>query len=198
MPRVCVTSQICLVGFVMLLAMMPRASFGESTPAAAAELVELLARGAKGAIEANFQQRKTIALLREPLESSGRVSLEPSGSFRWEVVAPEPFIVESRDGKLRVGEPGDLRLVKKGAPGLDASFPRALQSIFLADAGSLEGSFEVAASDRAGTFELIPRQGTLAPVVESMELELDPDSGVLQRVVIRQHGGDQTEIRFLP
>ena len=116
---------------------------------AATELTALLARRGSKPFAAHFRQTKHVALLREPLVSTGRMSFEPPERVRWEVEEPEPFVVEAEGQKLRAGPPGKLEDVSEMA-----SFGTP---------GALTGLFTGVPEDLAGSFRAIPLCSASSP-----------------------------------
>lgn len=152
-------------------------------------------RGISG-IRAGFRQTKHVALLAEPLVSTGRFAFERPDRVRWEMVAPEPLIVEIAGGELRAGPPGAVAEVDAGpAVGLF----RDLGGIFTGAPGYADGQRFALAPGTAGpwSFVLTPRDPSVARVIRTIVIELDPVSGGPHRVTIAENGGDRTEIELL-
>lgn len=164
---------------------------------AASELAEILGRRSSEALDARFRQTKHIALLREPLVSTGRVRFEFPGGLRWEVVEPEPLVVDTRGGVLRTGPPGDLREVPTAVLGPFSSLPGGFSGVFSASADEIAGSFDVTSESTPGAFRLVPKDRRLARALESIELVLVPATGVPVRVVLNETEGDRSEIEIL-
>ncbi len=164
----------------------------------AAQLAAILGRRSAEALDARFRQTKHIALLREPLVSTGRVRFELPDGLRWEIVEPEPLVVDTRGGVLRTGPPGDLREVPAAMLGPFASLPGGFSGVFGASATEIAAAFDVAAGTSPGAFRLTPKDRNLARALESIDLDLVPESGVPRRVVLNESGGDRSEIEILP
>jgi len=152
-------------------------------------------RGISG-IRAGFRQTKHVALLAEPLVSTGRFAFERPDRVRWEMVAPERLIVEIAGGELRAGPPGAVAEVDAGpAVGLF----RDLGGIFTGAPAYADGQRFALAPGTAGpwSFVLTPRDPSVARVIRTIVIELDPASGGPRRVTIAENGGDRTEIELL-
>lgn len=147
-------------------------------------------------IRAGFRQTKRVALLTDPLVSTGRFTFERPDRVRWEMVTPEPLIVEIAGSSLRAGPPGAVADVDAGpAVGLF----RDLGGIF---AGASDYAGEERFTLGAGTsgpwsFVLTPRDPSVARVIRGIDIELDSASGGPRRVAIIESGGDRTEIELL-
>ena len=143
-------------------------------------------------LSARFRQTKRIALMREPLVSSGTLLFSAPDRIRWEVLQPEPLVVEIAGAKMRAGEPGKEESVE--AAGAAAVF-RDLGSIFTATAEYARTRFAIEAGTAGpDSFKLVPRDPTVSRTIASLELTIDPATGVLRRATIREANGDQTEI----
>ena len=170
---------------------------GRAGDGAAADLAAILGRRSPKALDARFRQTKRIALLRDPLVSSGRVRFEPPDGMRWEVVSPEPLVVDTRDGVVRAGPPGALEEVPEGLVG---ALPGGFSGVFGATTADIAAAFDVArAADRKpGAFRLTPNEPAMARLLERIDLELDPETGLPRRVVLYEAGGDSSEIEIFP
>ncbi|HZR84708.1 MAG TPA: outer membrane lipoprotein carrier protein LolA [Candidatus Binatia bacterium] len=142
------------------------------------------------AIRADFRQVKRIALLRDPLVSTGTLEFRAPDHVRWEVVTPEPLVVEIDGGSLRAGEPGNVAKVEQ--EGALAVF-RDLGEIFTAT-GNYAKRFAIQAGAGDASFVLVPRDPQIARVLSAVELTFDPANGVPRRVALREASGDRTEI----
>lgn len=147
-------------------------------------------------IRAEFRQTKHVALLAGPLVSTGRFSFERPDRVRWEMVTPEPLIVEMAGGALRTGPPGAVAEVDAGpATGLF----RDLGAIFTGVPGYADVQRFALAPGTAGpcSFVLTPRDPSVARAIRAIGIELDPASGGPRRVTITETTGDRTEIELL-
>ena len=147
-------------------------------------------------IRAGFRQTKHVALLKDPLVSTGRFTFERPDRVRWEMVTPEPLIVEIAGASLRAGPPGSVAEVEAGpAVGLF----RDLGGIF---AGASDYAGEQRFALAPGTsgpwsFVLTPRDPSVARVIRAIDIELDPATGGPRRVAITESSGDRTEIELV-
>lgn len=147
-------------------------------------------------IRAGFRQTKHVALLSEPLVSTGRFSFERPDRVRWEMVTPEPLVVEIAGGSLRAGPPGAVADVDAGpAVGLF----RDLGGIFTgASDYADEQRFALSpATSGPWSFVLTPRDPAVARVIRTIGIELDPASGGPRRVAIDESTGDRTVIELI-
>ena len=147
-------------------------------------------------IRAAFRQTKHVALLSEPLVSTGRFSIERPDRVRWEMVTPEPLVVEIAGGALRAGPPGAEADVDAGpAVGLF----RDLGGIFTGASDYADEQRFALGPGASGpwSFVLTPRDPAVARVIRTIGIELDPASGGPRRVAIDESTGDRTEIELL-
>jgi len=144
-------------------------------------------------IRARFRQTKYVAMLEEPLVSEGRFTFQRPDQVRWEMVTPEPLVVDISGSELRAGPPGEVAKVDAGPA---VALFRDLAGIFTG-AGDYAGNqrFTLGPGASGGnSFILTPRDPSVGRVIASIEIELDPASGGPRRVVIAEAGGDRTEI----
>jgi outer membrane lipoprotein-sorting protein len=167
------------------------------TPGRCATPVECLAevtaaQSGVRSIAARFKQTKRVALLREPLVSSGRFTFTRPDRVRWEVLEPAPFVVEIAGSRLRVGEGGELHDVEAGGA---AGVFSDLAGIFTGE--GLGKGFAVSQGPEGRySFRLEPRRGSLSRTIASLDLIADPETHRPKRAVIREPGGDVTEVEL--
>lgn len=142
-------------------------------------------------VEARFHQTKRIALLREPLESSGRFSFARDRGVRWEVEKPEPMVIEIAGEQLRAGPPGELRRVEAGS-----SADVLAQMTGLFTGAAKREDFTISSGRSPGGIRLVPRDPSLARIVSAIELEIESASGAPRSVEIEEASGDRTRIEL--
>jgi len=145
-------------------------------------------------IGARFRQTKHVAMLADPLVSEGRFSFERPEKVRWEMVTPEPMVVEVAGNELRAGPPGAVATVDAGPA---VALFRDLAGIFTGADGYAGKRFALGPGTSDGdSFRLTPRDPSVGRIITAIEIELDPVSGGPRRVVISEAGGDRTEIEL--
>jgi len=142
-------------------------------------------------VKARFHQVKRVALLREPLESSGSFEFVRGKGVRWEVEEPERMVVEIEGEQLRAGPPGELRRVE---PGSAADVLAQMGGLFTGTAKP--GQFAISSGRAPKSIRLEPRDPSLARIVSAVELEIDFESGVPRAVEIEETSGDRTRIEM--
>ena len=78
-----------------------------------------------------------------------------------------------------------------------ASLPGGFSGIFGASAQEISAAFEVVAAEGVGAFQLTPKDVILARAPDGIDLALEPESGMPRKVVLREAGGDRSEIEIL-
>lgn len=145
-------------------------------------------------VQAGFKQTKRIALLREPLVSIGRFMFLRPDRVRWEVVSPEPLVVEIAGDRLRVGDGHEMSTIDSGGA---TSLFRDLAGIFTGANGYSSGRFTIAAGPAGRySFVLTPRSPDVARVISTLEIDADPKTRLPRRTVIREPDGDVTEVEL--
>jgi outer membrane lipoprotein-sorting protein len=171
----------------------PGTTPGCATPPECYAQIAARQRAVRG-LRADFRQTKQVALLREPLVSTGRLEYRAPDRVRWEVVSPEPLVVEIDGGAMRAGEPGKVEEV--GEPGAAAAF-RDLGTIFFARGHEATKRFAIEAGPGGpGSFALVPLEPSLRRAIAAVELTVDSATGVPRRAVLREVNGDRTEIEL--
>ena len=141
-------------------------------------------------VAANFHELKRIAVLREPIETQGRLYFVPPGRMRRELHVP----VQSRliiDGsRVRMEEGGGVRDLS------DSPMARAfVENFVVLWSGDLEAleeryqvSFEATGSDWEMT--LVPRDPNMRRAIDSIVLRGSSES--LREIETREVDGDRT------
>src|SRR5262249_35461260 len=140
---------------------------------------------------ARFHQVKRVALLRDPLESSGSFTFTRGKGVRWEVEEPERMVVEIEGEQLRAGPPGDLHRVEAGS-----AADVLAQTGGLFTGAAKPDQCAISAGRAPGSIRLVPRDPSLARIVSAVELEIDFDSGAPRAVEIEEASGDRTRIEM--
>jgi outer membrane lipoprotein-sorting protein len=143
-------------------------------------------------IRARFRQTKHVAMLAEPLVSEGRFSFRRPDTVRWEMESPEPMVVEIEGGKLRAGPPGGVADVDAGPA---TALFRDLGMLFTG-ADDYAGKRFTLGPGTLGpdSFTLTPKDASVGRIVAAIEIALDPQTGGPRQAVIRETGGDRTDI----
>lgn len=149
-------------------------------------------------ISADFQEEKHIALLKTPLESSGKVYFHPPSSLARLVEKPRRSHLVISGRRIVVKEDGVRKEVDlSDKPALRALINSLLHVLsgnreqLLAD---YEAEFE-GSSDAAWKLVLTPKKADLKSLVQSFTFE--GDGLVLGRLRVLEATGDETRTKFL-
>lgn len=168
-----------------------------------AKLAEIDQRaGQIKSLTASFDQQKFTALLRKPLESSGRIRIE-GAVIRWDTAQPEPSVlfIDGREVKVYYPNqktleiyPLDKRLADLAAsplPRLDVLKERFnIEQIPVAD---LDKS---AAADDFLALRLTPNDESLAEHVKQVRVLLDIHKACIMKAEVTDGDGDRTVLSF--
>ncbi|MFM2294092.1 MAG: hypothetical protein RLZZ350_505 [Verrucomicrobiota bacterium] len=158
------------------------------------------ALGQAKTIVTRFVQERHLALFNEPLRSEGWLCFEKPGRVRWETTVPYKSILLSDGSGVAQFEWTDAQWKK-----LDLGLGGALQNVVSQIAGVMDGHF---ADGRAGytvtatnvadkiVVTLVPQNAALRKMMASIEVHLAADLQATRRVVLRENGGDFTDIQF--
>ncbi len=149
--------------------------------------------------EADFTQRYERRLLRKVVEESGKLSVKKPGRMRWEYQAPEEKLFVTDGSRSYFYIPLERQVMvshePRGAMGLDEGSPFAI----LAGRARLTDGFTFFTSKeepaRGGTMlHLIPTSHHQE--FETVEMEVDPETGAMMRVILIDGGQNRTEFTF--
>jgi hypothetical protein len=147
-------------------------------------------------VQATFVQKKHLPILAKPLISKGTLSYQSPDALRWEYTTPIPSILLMHKGRVR-------RFTKdaQGFREQSNTAADAMQIVMAQITRWLTGRFDedpmFDANLQPGRIILLkPRQKGLTAVLERVELYLDQQPGVIQRVLIFEGPDAYTELIF--
>jgi outer membrane lipoprotein-sorting protein len=147
-----------------------------------------------------FAQERHLSMFNEPLRSEGFLCFQQPGRIRWETTVPYKSILVSDGSGTAQFEWTDEKWKK-----LDLGLGDALQNVLSQIAGVMNGHF---ASDRRSyratltnsadelVVTLVPQDEMTRKMMAAIEVHLAADLTGARRVVLRENGGDYTDIRF--
>ncbi len=165
------------------------------------ELVERIERhyDAVSDFEAEFTQRYERRLLRRKVEEKGMVSVKKPGRMRWEYRSPEEKVFVTDGAKTYFYLPAENQVMvshqPQGAMGMEEGSPFEL----LAGRGRLSDSFTPSFSgEAAAAGGIVLRLDPKKPreEFEVVELEVEPQTGRILRVVLIDGASNRTEFVF--
>jgi outer membrane lipoprotein-sorting protein len=158
------------------------------------------AMGRAQTVFTRFVQERHLSLFNEPLRSEGFLCFQKPGRIRWETTVPYKSILVSDGSGVAQFEWTDEKWQK-----LDIGLADATQNVVAQIAAVMEGRY---ASDRRDydvsvtngvegpVVTLVPRNETMRKMMAAIEVHLAADLKATRRVVLRETGGDYTDIRF--
>lgn len=158
------------------------------------------ALGRADCVLTRFVQERHLGLLNEPLRSEGWLCFQKPGRIRWETTQPYQSILISDGSGVAQFEWTDEKWKK-----LDMGLAAAMQNVIAQIAGIMEGryaresrDYTVALTNSADgiVIQLTPRNETMRKVMQAIEVHLASDLKATRRVVLRETGGDFTDIQF--
>ncbi|MCB1888557.1 MAG: outer membrane lipoprotein carrier protein LolA [Rhodocyclaceae bacterium] len=159
-------------------------------------LMQHLADRSGGAVD--FVERKYLAILDQPVVSSGRMRFTPPGRLERQTVSPKPETMVLDGDNLSIRRDGrelDLRL--RDYPEA-AAFIDSIRGTLAGDRATLERRFHLSlAGDReAWSLDLLPNDGHLAELV--LRIHIEGEGGHIRSIEILQGDGDRSVMTLRP
>jgi outer membrane lipoprotein carrier protein len=179
---------ICLIFLAFALT-----SVAKSAPLSEAELKSLLAAIRQNrSTQADFQERRVIRLMKNPVMSSGTVWFQPPNKFRREVKGNSPSVTVSDGRELWIYYPNfksaERYPLGKGSP-LDATVAAINSALNLENT---ETSFNVTANktENGNELQLLPRTAAMKRVFQKLDLRIN-DKFRVERTDMLLPNGDR-------
>ena len=130
---------------------------------------------------AHFVQDKQSALFTEPQRSEGVLVYRTPDYLRWEYLSPQALVweIDGEKGNVNKQVASLLLLIKQCVKG---------------DFGAAQKSFTV--EQNGSSVVLTPKKRELQRLFRQIEIDLNPQTDIADRVVIHEANGDDTTIRF--
>ena len=147
-----------------------------------------------------FVQERHLSLFNEPLRSEGYLCFQKPGRVRWQTTQPYQSILVSDGSGVAQFEWVDEKWKK-----LDIGLANAIQNVVSQIAGVMEGRYASNSRDYAVSLvnstngpviTLVPKHEGMRKMMSAIEVHLAPDLKATRRVVLRESGGDFTDIFF--
>lgn len=177
---------------------LPGAEAQTNAPVSLAQISQALSQ--VQTVFARFVQERHLSLFDEPLRSEGFLCFQKPGRLRWETTAPYHSILVSDGSGVAQFEWTDEHWKK-----LELGLGDALQNVVSQIAGVMDGqytsdrhSYATTVTNRADeiVITLVPQNETMRKMMAAIEVHLAADLKGTRRVVLRENGGDYTDIRF--
>jgi outer membrane lipoprotein carrier protein len=169
------------------------ASVAKSAPVSDSELKNLLAAVRQNrSTQADFQERRVIRLMKNPVVSSGTVWFQPPNKFRREVKGSSPSVTVSSGRELWIYYPNfksaERYPLGKGSP-LDATVAAINSALNLEN---IEKSFNVTATkiENGNELQLLPRTASMKRVFQKLDLRIN-DKFRVERTDMLLPNGDR-------
>ncbi len=148
-------------------------------------------------VQADFVQKKHMAILSKPLVSRGRLYFQVPRSLRWEYVSPVNSILLMHEGTVtRYIKKGDT-VTRDSSAGLQ-SMQIVLQEIIMWMRGNFDANPGFKPELRPGRIiVLTPKEKSMAEIIQRIELKLSSTPGVIQSVRIYENEKSYTVIDFM-
>jgi len=171
---------------------------GASGPEAAVlTLQELMARLAgSGGVRARFVETRHLALLSEPLESEGRLYFAPPDHMARITTQPHAARMVIRGEELAIHDPSAGAPIDLGGSRMAREMVDNVMVVLSGDLPTLRRRYDLSfGADAEGwQLRLQPRSRAVRRFVEAIELAGRGDA--LDRMEVRETGGDRTVTRF--
>jgi outer membrane lipoprotein carrier protein len=163
----------------------------DGAPLSEAELKNLLAAIRQNrSTQADFQERRVIRLMKNPVLSTGTVWFQPPNKFRREVKGNSPSVTVSDGRELWIYYPNfksaERYPLGKGSP-LDATVAAINSALNLEN---IETSFNVSAakSDNGHELALLPRTAAMKRVFQKLDLRINNEFRVERTDMLLPNG----------
>jgi outer membrane lipoprotein carrier protein LolA len=159
-------------------------------PAALDEVMQLLAKRTHGHVA--FTEVHTLAMLKQPLNSSGELIYDAPDRLQKRTLEPRPESLQLDHGELTLERGHRKRVVAlKDYPQV-IPFVESIRATLAGDRPSLERYFNLhfAGTPAGWTLELQPRDPQVSATVQQVRIE--GAQGAIRSVRIRQSDGDES------
>jgi len=148
-------------------------------------------------LEANFSQVADIQSTRQKKTTSGKIHFKRPGKIRWETLAPvgERTTLTGNGKKFWFytppfdeGETGQV--IERKSSAVQSQLAEALLS------GSFSLAKDMKIQQESPTLFILTPHKKASGGVRKAQLELDPEEGLIQKVIVEYQGGNRTEIKL--
>jgi hypothetical protein len=148
--------------------------------------------------EASFTEKRSVAMLERPLESSGRLSFEAPDQFVRETLKPRRDRVAIAGNTLTLSQGGRSRSVPLDSLPEVAIILEAIRGTLTGNREALERHFNATVTGSAArwSLELVPREPRLRELVVSMRLS--GQQSLVREVAVVMADGDRSVMLIDP
>ncbi|MBO4587433.1 MAG: outer membrane lipoprotein carrier protein LolA [Bacteroidales bacterium] len=173
-------------------AQTPRELTGKDRTAAVAEL-ETKTKAIKS-FTGQFKQTRETTMLKESVESSGRISFKRDGAIKWEYLKPQAKVIEIKGETLSVDgvSSGRGNRMAKGIAGMVSDM---LQQGKVAD----ERVFDFKLYDDGKNYNLKakPKRRDMQRMMSAVDITFDKGDGSMRKMILTEKDGNRTTIEFV-
>jgi len=195
-PRAALPGSAIIVALTAFLACMLTPTGARAADFDLATLFDRLAK--ERPAHAQFRERKYLALLTEPVESSGELAFTPPDRLEKRTISPKPDVVIIDRGQM-ILERGGRRQVLELAenPGI-AVLVESIRSTLAGDLAALSRAYSVRLDGDSSNWRLVlrPRDASLTTLVE--RIEIGGADAQMRTVEIVQADGDRSVMTISP
>lgn len=190
--RAIITSKI-LAGFMLLLASVLAGAAELSLP----ELMQML--GQKKSGTASFVEKKYIAMLKQPLESSGELAFTAPDRLEKRTLKPKPesMLLQGNTLQLERSDGRKLNVALSDRPEL-AAFVESIRATLAGDRSALERFYALTLNGSAEQWqlELVPSQPRMLKVIS--RIRIAGQRAQVRSIEFQQADGDRSEMTITP
>ena len=160
------------------------------------QLFSLLARERPG--RATFHEKRFMALLDRPVESSGELSFTPPHTMEKRTFAPRPEVVRVDRERVTLERGGKRHSIGLRENPAVAVLVESIRATLAGDLDGLVRAYSVALEGNAVGWKLTlrPLDASAARIVE--RIDIDGEKAVVKAVEIRQADGDRSVMTITP
>jgi outer membrane lipoprotein-sorting protein len=149
-------------------------------------------RGVRG----NFKQTKNIAILKQPLLSSGEFAFSRSQGLYWHTMGPvNSELLITKDKLVQRGEAQNISELNINNHPLARIMTEVFSALFTQNQQTLTRYFNQFFISRGNTWQLglSPKDNTLTQFIQQVVVR---GQRQINEILIQEHNGDRTDIRF--
>jgi outer membrane lipoprotein-sorting protein len=151
------------------------------------------------AVASEFRQERRLAMLKEPVISTGRFYYEKPDKLRWEFLSPDPsgFLVNGKLAKQWKGKDSSPEVFEPQQNPVIRAIVEQLLAWTKADFTWIEQRYTVSVvKEDPIVLKLIPRSSKEKKYIDHILISFEADTHYANAVDIIEKGGDSTRIRF--
>ncbi|MBA4389736.1 MAG: hypothetical protein C0399_02210 [Syntrophus sp. (in: bacteria)] len=152
------------------------------------------------AVASEFRQERRLAMLKEPVVSSGRFYYEKPDKLRWEFISPDPsgFLVNGKFAKQWKGKNNPPEAFDLQQNPVIRLIVDQLMAWTKADFAWIEQRYVIfVVKENPIVLKLVPRSSKEKKYIDQILISFEADTHYTSAVDIIEKGGDSTHIRFL-